>query len=148
MFHDIPRVKDVIISEYADDIIVYCSGSSFNEVKAKVQDQINKLYELTKTCCLTINPNITKEILFTNKKLDQPTCIFLNNKSIEYVKTFKYLGMVLDAPNFRWKPHIDHIRNSSVSKTSIAHRIKNPLRRTSEHITLHDLKYQHNTYFV
>ena len=25
--------------------------------------------------------------------------------------------------------------------TSIAHRIKNPLRRTSEHITLHDLKH-------
>ena len=25
--------------------------------------------------------------------------------------------------------------------TSIAYRIKNPLRRTSEHITLHDLKH-------
>ena len=28
-----------------------------------------------------------------------------------------------------------------ISTTSIAHRIENPLRRTSEHITLHDLKH-------
>ena len=31
--------------------------------------------------------------------------------------------------------------NTCIRSTSLAHRIKNPLRRTSEHITLHDLKH-------
>ena len=35
-----------------------------------------------------------------------------------------------------------------VNKTSIAHRIKNPLRRTSEHIALNNFKPLHNTYFA
>ena len=43
------------MAEYADDITVYCGGSSFNKVKANVQDQRNKLYEWTQIWCLTIN---------------------------------------------------------------------------------------------
>ena len=34
-----------------------------------------------------------------------------------------------------------NLGNIQLIITSIAHRIKNPLRRTSEHITLHDLKH-------
>ena len=37
--------------------------------------------------------------------------------------------------------YTSHILYSYNKYTSIAHRIENPLRRTSEHITLHDLKH-------
>ena len=119
MIGDIPKSPGIIISEYADDITFYCHGKNFNELKALAQKQMDELFKWTVDWGLKINPLKTKAMLFTNKRLGDPTRINLNGEPIAYVKTYKYLGIIFDAPNLKWKNHVDHIRYSSLNRTNI-----------------------------
>ena len=40
MISDLSRVDGLTMSEYADDITIYCRGADLLHVKSKVQDQI------------------------------------------------------------------------------------------------------------
>ena len=119
MINDIPKLPGVFLSEYADDITFYCYGDSFNELKTLAQKQMDMLYKWTKTWGLKINPSKTKGMVFTNKRMGTPSNIYANEVPIEYVKTYKYLGMIFDAPGLKWKNHIDYIRDTSLSRINI-----------------------------
>ena len=100
-----------ILSEYADDITFYCYGDSFNELKTLAQKQIDTLFKWTKTWGLKINAAKTKAMIFTNKRLGTPSNVYLNEVPIQYVKTYKYLGMIFDAPSLKWRDHVEYIRD-------------------------------------
>ena len=48
MISDLPRVDGVTMSEYADDITIYCRGADLQHVKSKIQDQIYLFHEWKK----------------------------------------------------------------------------------------------------
>merc|ERR1739842_42725 len=50
----------------------------------------------------------TKAMIFTNKKLPNilPT-LKINETDIEWVNSFKYLGLTFDAPTLTWQKHIE-----------------------------------------
>ena len=80
MIGDISQASAIIISEYTDDIIFYCHEINFNELKAITQKQMDDLYKWTEDWGLKINVLKTKVMLFTDKKLGNPTHIKLNDK--------------------------------------------------------------------
>jgi ribonuclease HI len=115
---DLPIVPGVVSSEYADDITIYASGDDINILTADIQTAVDKLYEFTKQWGLTLNHNKTKCMLFTRKHI-QPLPIKIDNINIEYVQQHKFLGIVLDSPGLLWKPHIQYLRDSSISRISL-----------------------------
>ena len=118
MISDLPRVDGVTMSEYADDITIYCMGAELQHVKAKVQDQIYLFHEWTKEWGLQLNQNKTKAMLFTRKKVSPPIIQF-NNLNLEFVKSLIFLAVTLDAPGLLWREHIQCLRDSCISKINI-----------------------------
>ena len=110
MVNDLPCTPGIRMSEYADDITFYCTGECFNELKALAQKQMDNNLKQTKTWGLKI---------FTNKRMRDPSCITLLDQPIKYAKSYKYLGMILDAPNLKSEYVVDHIRNASLSRINI-----------------------------
>ena len=82
---------------FADDIKILRVGNDLREMAFHVQIAINKLMTWTCRSNLTFNADKTKAMIFTRKikPFDKPD-LTVNNRIIEYVDTFKYLGVTFD----------------------------------------------------
>ena len=84
---------------YADDTVIYLSGNNTLTTVAKIQEDITRLYEWCSRNRLTINIQKTKAMIIGSKSLIKkcnPPSIKLGTNIIEYVKSYKYLGITLD----------------------------------------------------
>ena len=69
---------------------------------------------------LTLNPSKTKAMCFTKKRvLDLLPTLRVNGEDIEWVKTFKYLGLIVDAPTLTWKKHIEETCRQAHQRVNI-----------------------------
>ena len=118
MMSDLPCSTEVISSEYADDITIYCTGDDILTITNNIQAAINNFYKWTKDWGLSLNQQKTKCMLFTRKRI-QPIPLNIDNINIEYVREHKFLGVYFDAPGLQWKHHIHYIKDSSVSKINL-----------------------------
>ena len=118
MMSDLPRNTEVISSEYADDITIYCTGENILTITNFMQSAINNFYRWTKDWGLSLNQLKTKCMLFTKKHV-QPIPLNIDNINIEYVREHKFLGVYFDAPGLRWKHHIHYIKDSSINKINL-----------------------------
>ena len=80
------------INFYADDTVLY------NADLALLKNDLDKTYQWCNTNLLTINCKKSQwmRINLTNKKADEMT-LFLGDTQLEYVKEYKYLGVIIDS---------------------------------------------------
>ena len=83
-------------------------------------EKVNTWLKLNK---LSINVNKTKCMFFTKHRHLTPLQLLMNNKSIDVVQHFNYLGIMLDE-NMSWKTHIAMVRNKLSRINGIMHRLK------------------------
>ena len=62
-------------------------------------------------------------MFFHKRRPITPLCISMNNRAIDVVENFNYLGIILDA-NMSWKSHIAMVRNKLFRINGILHRLK------------------------
>ena len=118
MMKDIPHTEGVHNLEYADDIAFMCSGTTVQEICCNLEIHLDKFYKWTKTWGLQINLGKTKAMFFSRKTTLNPI-IRLNNSQIQFVQSFRYLGMVLDSPRLSWKDHIQHLSTAAISGVNV-----------------------------
>jgi hypothetical protein len=97
MMSDLPRLNNVRISEYADDLAVCCSSPVLQPVEALLQCQVRQLHQWIKKWGLTINPTKTQGTVFTRKSIPSPV-IKVGDDEVAFVTRHKFLGILLDAP--------------------------------------------------
>ena len=119
MMNDIPRLENVNLMEYADDITFYSSNTDLVELKLNMQNQLEKLGEWIKKWGLKLNISKTKAMIFTNKRNIFPPPIIFNGEHIKFVPTHMYLGVIFDAPKLTWKNQIEFLKSSSLSRINI-----------------------------
>lgn len=102
--NDIPNSKNVTIATFADDTAILVTGENTSESTKKLQSAIKTVNEWTKRWEIKLNKDKSVLINFTNKRV-KSLPVYLNNKTIPYANTAKYLGMNLDA-KLHWKEHI------------------------------------------
>ena len=108
MMADIPHPLRIYIYEYADDIAIAITADNIQEATNLTQDAIRKIEEWAATWNLQFNPNKCKAMYFTKKRIeDQLPILRVRNEEVEWVKTFKYLGLTFDSPTLTWKEHIE-----------------------------------------
>ena len=92
---------------YADDIKLMVIGKDTMDMGRQMQLAINKL--MTWACYnnLKFNPDKTKAMLYTRKykEIGKPI-LQIDGKNIEYVDTFKYLGINFDT-KLNWTFHLE-----------------------------------------
>ena len=104
---------------YADDLSVYAMSSTLETAQRNLQKALNAIYKSLENIGLKINPEKTVLMLFTRKKISLPPYITINNIQIKQVSTFRFLGLILDAPYLTWKHHINHIKTICTRRLSI-----------------------------
>ena len=92
---------------YADDAGIKARGIDEYTVAGLLQAGIKVLENWAKENKLTFNTEKTKAMIFTKKLNPKKPELFINNTKIEYVDTFKYLGVTLDN-KLRWTTHVEN----------------------------------------
>ena len=108
---DIPNLfgiaesSDIHTLFFADDLIVYITGTNVSKLQERMQITIDKINDYYLTWKLKINPQKCETILFREKLANKSKAfrrtyktfnIKINNITIPHQKTVKYLGLNLD----------------------------------------------------
>ena len=81
-------IMDLIALYYAEDTLILA------ESPADLQDSLHELFIYCQKWKLKVNEDKTKILCFTNKRKNEPT-FFYNDQKLENVKDFVYLGVTL-----------------------------------------------------
>ena len=114
---DVVTCKTVM---YADDTSLMCKAKNVDDLKVQLESNLKVVANWFKANKLTLNVDKTKFMVFgTNHVLDHCNNINLtfNDKVIERVDVFKYLGIKFDS-NMSCSSHIDYL-SGNVSKRKI-----------------------------
>ena len=84
---------------FTDDVVLLTDS-----IKG-LQDLIDRLAEYCKTWKLNINVDKTKVVIFNRKQYAHQATLILDNMKLEFVTSYKYLGIILSS-NGSFKPAI------------------------------------------
>ena len=95
------------LSLYADDILLYKPISCKTSYE-ELQQDIERLSRWSDKHMLSFNTKKCKCMLISNKQNHTPPSLSLNNQPLEFVREYKYLGIILTS-NLCWSSHIQYI---------------------------------------
>ena len=111
----LPKIDPVKSEEFADDVCYSMTSGNIGECEFLLQPAINRFLEWAEKTGLTINASKTKSMLFTLQKGEHSegldTNLEINGEKILEVYTFRYLGVLLDAPYLKWGPHTEALKS-------------------------------------
>ena len=87
---------DFNVTLFADDAVFYISGPNFNDLINKLNIFISHLTIWLQTNLLCPNVNKTKLMLFSQRNNILLPDVYFNNTILEWVNSFKYLGIFID----------------------------------------------------
>ena len=102
---------------FADDSNLFCSHKSLQCLEAKVNVELNNVNNWLCVNKLSLNIDKSNFVIFhpSQKKVQYPINLIINNKILEEKKYVKYLGIIMDC-NLNWKQHI-HELSKKVSRS-------------------------------
>ena len=100
-----PKEEKVDCTGFADDFNLLTIGSNPRILMIDMQWGLIKLEQWAKKNSLEFNVSKTKAMMFTRKHNYDPVPLYLNGERIEFVESFKYLGVIFDR-KLKWKIHI------------------------------------------
>ena len=129
--NDIPNASTVLkFILFADDTSlmdsINLSISPNNDFELdRLNEELSKIYDWLAVNKLSLNVSKTKLMIFhhPNKKLPQQWEVKINDTSIERVREFCFLGLIINE-NLTWKTHIDKISNKVSKYTGILNKLK------------------------
>jgi len=102
--------EDIKYSIYADDCALWISGKCINKLIESMQGALRKVEEWTEKWGFNMAPHKTKAMVFTNRRKYHTNQLSMTGCPIEFVKTFKFLGVVLDS-KLTWARHVRYVRD-------------------------------------
>lgn len=136
--NSMPKLKlKGTIKLFADDTTIVYFADSITEIRCNITYDLEILYNWLQSHKLTLNLN-KSSYMFINKQQtnEKFNCITLNNRTIVYTKTIKFLGLHIDE-NLNWRKHIEYLRKYISPLIGILFKIRNCI----------PLKFLKNIYF-
>ena len=105
--NDLSGCSNLIPNLFADDAAFLASANDTKTLESNMNSELNNVHEWMIANKLTLNYTKTKVMLFSKKRKGQKIIeISINQNKIEKVKSFKYLGAVMDS-KVNWRNHIE-----------------------------------------
>ena len=108
---------------YADDTTIYFNLNDFHLIntcrEVEINSELEKMNTWLKLNKLVINVDKSKCMFFHKRRSITPLKFSMNNRTIDVVPNFNYLGIMLDA-NMSWKSHIAMVSNKLPNQWNIA----------------------------
>ena len=111
-------LNNVKVLQYADDIVIYCSGCSPDQCRIQMQQAINNIAEWMDRMEMQVSVSKTKAMLFSKGRRPHQAPLKYRDDRIEYVDNYKYLGMIFDS-QMKWSLHISNICNKASKAINI-----------------------------
>ena len=110
---------------YADNTTIYFNLNDFPLINREIEinSELEKVNTWLKLNKLAINVDKSKCMFFQKRRSITPLKFLMNNRAIDVVHNFNYLGIILDA-NMSWKSHIAMVSNELSRINGILHRLK------------------------
>ena len=110
--NDMANVSSVLFTIlFADDTNVFVQGKSLDHLIDVMNNELCKLSEWMAINKLSLNVKKTKCMIFSLRKEPiSSKCVTLNGEIIDKVRTFKFLGVIID-DKLRWTDHVLYIKN-------------------------------------
>ena len=123
--NDIPdSITESEYAFYADDTVLYTSSKNVDAAIARIQRDLNRLLEWCARNSIHINPQKTKYMIFSSRELGSAhSPLKLNDVYLEQVRTYHYLGIVLDQ-HLTFNSHAKHVIGRVSSKIYQLRRLK------------------------
>ena len=123
LMYDLPNFCNARVLVQADDVTFLVSGSSVLEAQAVMQGIVDSFLEWTDKWGLSINPNKSRVMCFTNKRVFSIPEVKIGDEVIPFVTRHKFLGMILDGPRLSWKHHVEYLKITCNKRLDIMKRI-------------------------
>lgn len=98
------------ILQYADDIVIYCSGCTLNIAQKCIQLKLNKLKQILDQLQLEVSTSKSSAVIFTKHRLNRSPRIYYNSQTIKIMPHAKFLGVWFDT-KFNWEKEIQDTSN-------------------------------------
>ena len=145
--NDLPRLPiSSRLILYADDLVLFNEESNLSKLKSKLETDLILLDKWLKANKLVINTEKTKTILFTRSKIKSNPIRF-NNKVIEEVKHYKYLGLTIQS-DLKFNKNICEISKKINSINGCIFGLKNILPKFILRRIFYSLAYPHINYHI
>ena len=106
---------------YADDIAIYMTGNSTEEVNVKLRRAATDAYKWYEGNKLSVNTNKSKVMLIGSRQINDLTCANLSISLVEYqlnqIQSTNDLGVTIDN-NLTWNEHVGNL-SSKISRQLI-----------------------------
>ena len=101
---------------YADDTVLYVSGTNLRDISIKLQSSLNNFILWSSKNKLTLNESKTKLMVFaSNRKYKTLPLmhlpIYANQERLRFVTSYKYLGVTLDH-ELNFNQHVKELKKS------------------------------------
>ena len=113
---------------YADDTLMICKGNNILDVTSEIQNALSKMFTWCTANKLSINLSKTKHLTVKHTTPDLEPLVYVNNKCISTVKSYEYLGMMLD-DKLTMNEHIDNMWKKANTKVGILAKIRRFISR-------------------
>ena len=111
---------------YADDTTIYFNLEDFPAINLgmNVSHELSKVNNWLRHNKLSLNADKTKCMVFhTRQKHIEHIQLYINEKPIEHVSSFKFLGIIFDE-HLSWKNHITMVTNKLSKVIGILYRLR------------------------
>ena len=98
----------LIIKLFADDLLLFINGISFNEMKDILEEELPKIEDWFLSNKLTINASKTEFMANGRVQPENPFTVYLNDTPLNRSRSVKYLGVFID-DQLNWKIHIESL---------------------------------------
>ena len=147
--NDLPdTIKHCNVTLYADDTALIVAGKTSDEIQNYLKKDLVNTKKWLDDSKLSLNVNKTKSMLIgTNQRLAKttPLALKIDNKPIEQVHAFKYLGLWIDS-NYKFKTHLDKIKHKIAFKVISLMRIKSYISKKYRQLIFNALISPHFDY--
>ena len=140
---------DSKVCSYADDTQIIISGSSAKQVKAKLEELINRAQKWYTNNSLQNNAGKTETMIVGNKNNAEKIYIKVSEngkiKKLEPKKSIKILGIHIDE-QLNWNEHIQNVRNKATNSIRNLNRINHLIPMKYRMLLYNSLVASHYNY--
>lgn len=124
--NDMPNnLKHCRINLFADDTLIYMSGTRINDIIGKVNEDLSGVFKWLCVNKLKLNVEKTKYMIIkgTNSRThDADVSVKINNERLECVDTMKYLGVLIDN-QLKFKKNCEYVCKKAAKKIGLLGRL-------------------------
>lgn len=132
---------------YADDSTLIYASDSHNENVSRANNDLTTFNNFLQHNGLKLNSEKTKIMHFSPRGVINVDTLSMYNREIECVKTFTYLGLILDS-NLTWENHIHGIIAKIRPLIGILYRTRKILPKKIRRTLYHAMIHSHLRYMI